>query len=55
MPVVLRIADEEMVRVVGGADEDSLSTRGDFGLDGPLPLVPGLRKGDPVRLITGGV
>lgn len=55
MPGVFRIAEEEMVRVVGGAGEDSLSIRGDFGLAIPLPLVPGLRNGEDVRLITGGV
>ena len=59
--VALRIVDEEMVRdgweAGVSAVEDSLSTRGegDFGLDKPLPLVPGLRNGDPVRLMTGGV
>ena len=44
-----------MVRDVGGAGEDSLSMRGDLGRLSPLPLVPGLRNGDAVRLITGGV
>ena len=40
-----------------GAEEDSVSepASGDFGLGAPLPLTPGLRKGDAVRLITGGV
>ena len=55
MPAVFRIAEEEMVRVVGGVGEDSFSIRGDFGLATPLPFVPGLRNGDAVRLITGGV
>lgn len=55
MPGVFRIAEEDMVRVVGGVGEDSLSTRGDFGLVTPLPFVLGLRNGDEVRLITGGV
>lgn len=55
MPVVLRIAEEDVVRELGGASEDSLATRGDLGLAGLFPLVPGLRNGDAVRLITGGV
>ena len=40
-----------------GAREDSLSEpgSGDFDLGTPLPLAPGLMKGDAVRLITGGV
>lgn len=55
MPGVFRIAEEEMVRVVGGVGEDSLSIRGDLGLATPLPFVPGLRNGDAVRLTNGGV
>ena len=40
-----------------GAKDDSLSEpgSGDFDLGAPLLLAPGLRKGDAVRLITGGV
>ena len=40
-----------------GAKVDSLSEpgSGDFDLGAPLLLAPGLRKGDAVRLITGGV
>lgn len=41
---------------VGGGDELSLSAsaRGDFGR-APLPFVPAVRKGEPVRLTVGGV
>lgn len=49
------MAEEEIVRLVGGAVDDSLPTRGDFGLETPLPFVPGFRNGEEVRLITGGV
>lgn len=52
---VFRIVDDEMVREVGGADEVSLFVRGDFGRIGPEPLELGFRKGDDVRLMTGGV
>lgn len=40
-----------------GAKDDSLSDprSGDFDLGTPLLLAPGLRKGEAVRLITGGV
>jgi hypothetical protein len=56
--VVLRIAEEGIAREAAGfACDESLSepARGDFGLVAPFPLVPGLRKGDAVRLTTGGV
>lgn len=43
------------MREVEGADEGSLLVRGDLGLIGPEPLEPGFRKGEAVRLITGGV
>ena len=36
-------------------DSDSEPIRGDFGRAVPLPFAPGLRKGDAVRLSTGGV
>ncbi len=54
---VLRIAEEEVVRVACGAAPLSLSvpTSGDFGRAVPLLLPPGLRNGEAVRLMTGGV
>lgn len=55
---VLRIAEEEIVRGAEGAvceDSDSEPMRGLFGRAVPLLLETGLRKGEAVRLITGGV
>lgn len=51
----LRIAAEGTAR--DGAAEESSSEpwSGDFDLGVPLPLAVGLRKGDAVRLMTGGV
>lgn len=52
--VLLRIAEDEIVRdAVGGASADSLSIRGVFGL--PFPFTFGFKKGEAVRLMTGGV
>ena len=53
--MVLRIAADGTAR--DGAKVDSLSEpgSGDFDLGAPLVPEPGLRKGDAVRLITGGV
>ena len=53
--MVLRITADGTAR--DGAKEDSLSEpgSGDLDLAAPLPLAPGLIKGDAVRLITGGV
>lgn len=55
---VLRMAEEGIVRGAEGAGcEGSASdpTRGLFGRAVPLVSVPGLRNGEAVRLITGGV
>jgi hypothetical protein len=51
---VFLIAVEETARgaEVGAAESDAFS--GDFGRE-PLPLVPAERKGEAVRLTTGGV
>lgn len=53
--MVLRITADGTAR--DGAKDDSLSEprSGDFDLGAPLLLAPGFRKGDAVRLITGGV
>lgn len=56
--MVLRTAAEGIARDAVGADfEGSLPAlaRGDFGLSGPLPFVPGLRNGEAVLLTAGGV
>ena len=55
---VLRIAGAETVPDVAGVDAEPVSDeaiRGDLGRAVPLPLIPGFRNGDAVRLITGGV
>ena len=52
------MAEEGIVRGAEGAGcEGSASdpTRGLFGRAVPLVSVPGLRNGEAVRLITGGV
>lgn len=52
------MAEDDIARDATGATwEESLSDpgRGDLGLDVTFPFVPGLRNGDAVRLITGGV
>ena len=55
VPAVLRITLDGAA--LEGALEESLSEpcSGDFDREVPLPLAVGLRKGDAVRLITGGV
>lgn len=50
---VLRTLGLDRIAVgAGAAPSFSLSDRGDFDRD---PLAPAFRKGDPVRLTTGGV
>ncbi len=56
--MVLRTAAEGIARDAEDADCDesvSALARGDFGLSGPLPFVPGLRNGEAVLLTAGGV
>ena len=57
MPVVLRITVEGTACDAGVEDSLSLLVplSGDLDLGAAFPFAPGLRNGDAVRLMTGGV